>query len=110
MSNQSTNKTWGGKRVKGETSESTNFGMYTVLDIKRMMAVKDLRVRRRNYINKTQKGIILVDTPRLDKIDFDCTIIIRKGCWELVINDETIAKNTKKLAKNLKAIGYIKTV
>lgn len=110
MSNQRTKGKWGGKRVKGQTNDSTNFGMYTVLDIKRMMTIKDIRVRRRNYLNKQQKGIILTDNSKINKIDFDCTIIIRKGCWELVISDEVVAKDTMKIAKKLDAIGYIKNI
>ena len=85
-----------------------NFGMYTVLDVNRMVRIPDARVRKRIHQSKKDLAIILVDhSCNLDNISFDCTIVIRRKCYELLIHDEEIAFNVKKLAKQLNAIAYI---
>jgi hypothetical protein len=109
MNNLPTKKnTHGGRRVKGQFGNSQNFGMYTVLDVNRMMRLPDARVRRRLHQAKKDLAIILIDhTCKLDNINFECTIVIRRKCYELLIHDEKIASNVKKLAKQLDAIAYI---
>ena len=100
--------THGGKRVKGQFDESKYFGMYNVLDIKRMMDVKDARARRRVSVSQRDKAVILVDKKtKITDIDFDCTICIRKGCWEILIHEQDLASQVKELASQLDAIAYI---
>jgi hypothetical protein len=82
--------------------------LYKVLDIKKFMKIKDARATRRLSMPARTKGLILVVSPSLDKIQFDSDIVIRNGCWEIQIYDSKIAEDTKSIAKKMKAVAYAK--
>ena len=56
--------------------------LYKVLNVKKFMRIKDARATRRLSMPARTKGLLLLDNPSLDKIKFDCDIMIRKDCWE----------------------------
>ena len=83
--------------------------LYKILDIKKFMKIKDARASRRTHMPARTKGLILLDNPKLDKIQCDGDIVIRNGCWEIQIYDSKIAEDTKSIATKMKAVAYAKT-
>ena len=82
--------------------------LYKVLNVKKFMRIKDARATRRLSMPARTKGLLLLDNPSLDKIQFDCDIMIRKDCWELFLYDEETAENTEAIAKKLNAVAFAK--
>ena len=62
---------------------------YTVINPKRMMRITDHRVSKRTQKPRNTKGVILIDSGDLSKINIDCDIVSRKNCWELYISPDT---------------------
>lgn len=82
--------------------------LYKVLNVKKFMRIKDARATRRLNMPARTKGLLLLDNPSLDKIQFDCDIMIRKDCWELFLYDEQTAERTEAIARKMKAVAYAK--
>ena len=80
--------------------------LYKILDIPAFMKIKDTRATRRLRMPARTKGLILLNNPKLDKIQCDGDIVIRNGCWEIQIYDSKIAENTESIAKKMKAVAF----
>ncbi len=82
--------------------------LYKVLDVKTFMRLKDARATRRLRMPAKTKGLILTNNPSLDKIKFDCDIMIRTDCWEIQIYDSQVAEDTEAIAKKIGAVAFAK--
>jgi hypothetical protein len=80
--------------------------VYKVIDRERMNSLGDYRIKCRDRLPRKTKGLILIDNNDMSRINFDCTIHMREHCWELYIYDENIAKDTKRIAKDMDAVAY----
>jgi len=78
--------------------------IYNILDPARMMRIKDTKVTRRTHMPRKTKGVVLIDSGDLSKINVDCEINLRSGCWELYF-DEVL--DMKKIAEEMDAVAYI---
>jgi len=80
--------------------------LYKILDAARMMRIQDTKVTRRTHMPRKTKGVILIDSGDLSKINVECDINLRGGCWELYVYNET-DEDMKKIAQDMDAVAYI---